>query len=96
MLWYSSDRIGQTMGNGLLTCTHTAPKLDEVYGADALLTYESIEDLVPQIQDAVLGDDWRETAQNGWEKIHQDHNAQVVTAFMIEKTLNPAADCFVK
>jgi len=93
MLWYSSDRISTLTGNGLLTCTHTKPKLHELYGEDALLYYSSTEDLIEQLQKQLHSDQWRITAKKGWEIAHERFNAKRITSLMIEFIYNQRDDC---
>lgn len=83
--WYSSDRISQLMGNGVLACTSRESGLGELYGNDSLLFFDQIDDLVEKIRLHLEDDSWRDIAKNGWEFVHKNHDAKSVTAKMIEQ-----------
>ena len=87
MTWYSSDRISQLMGNGLLTCTRSEAALDNIYGEDALLFYKTKEELINKLDEAFSSGSWRETAQIGWEFIHANHNTKKVTQKMLQSII---------
>lgn len=82
--WYSSDRISQLMGNGILSCTRAEADLHEVYGEDALLTYRSTEELIEKLERVLSSGEWKEMARKGWEKVHQEHSAKSVSQKMLE------------
>jgi len=93
MKWYSSDRIASLLGNGLLTCTQTDPDLHELYGKDAMIYYSSTQDLIAQLENALISDQWRKTAKKGWEITHELFNAKRITSLMIEFIYNQRDDC---
>ena len=43
---YSSDRMAQLMGLGILTLIDKRTRFDEIFGPDELVTYDGIDDLV--------------------------------------------------
>ena len=49
MHWYSSDRISQLAGNGLLVFTHADPRFDELFPAETLVYYRTAGELVDRI-----------------------------------------------
>lgn len=90
---YSSDRIANLLGNGLLTCTQADNGLVELYGEDAMLYYKNTRNLIEQLTIALQEDTWRKTAQRGWEVAHQCHNAKRVTSAMLEFIHNNSDTC---
>ncbi len=88
MYLYSSDRISQTLGNGLLTFTHAANRLHAIYGDDALVYVDSYEQLYEKLRFFVAHDDERQRiAANGWRIAHAQFNEQLVAQYVVEATL---------
>ena len=85
MKWYSSDRIAQLLGNGLLTCTHTDADLHEIYGSDTLITYSTPEELTEKLDHSFASGEWKTIARNGWEKVHSEHSATLISAQMLNR-----------
>lgn len=88
MKWYSSDRIANIMGNGLLACTHASADLEEFYGPNTLLTYQNNDELIESLQDILTSDKWRSVARNGWEIAHTKTNAKTATATLLNIVFN--------
>lgn len=84
--YYSSDRIAQIMGNGVLACSERAFSLHEIYGEDALLSYQSPEDLAQQLTTFLDSGEWKTRAEKGWEINHQEFSVGKVTDEMLRKT----------
>lgn len=83
MPWYSSDRIANIMGNGLLACTRSSANLEEYYGPNTLLTYRDDHELISSLENILKSEKWRETARNGWEVAHTKTNAKTVTKTLL-------------
>lgn len=81
---YTSDRIAQLMGNGILACVHEDFRLQDLYGADSLLTFRDPQDLAAKLKEAFQHESWRQTARRGWEVSHQQFGAQQVAAAMLD------------
>lgn len=94
--WYSSDRMSQYMGNGLVTFLQRGTGFEEFFGEDDLAYYADEDELVRKIDDFV-GDDARRrsVAENGWRKIHEAFSAEKVTQFILDMTFGetPSFDC---
>lgn len=86
--YYSSDRIAQIMGNGLLACCQDDFRLQELYGTNCLLTYKTPQDLSHQIAQVIDDDSWRALAQQGWQNSHSNFSSIRVTSRMIETIEN--------
>jgi len=83
---YSSDRIAQLTGNGILTFTPRIPRFEELYSDNEVVYFDDLQDLVSKIryyhdhpQEAKL------IAHNGWIKSHTLFNSTIVTKNMIDK-----------
>ncbi|MBK1790528.1 glycosyltransferase [Persicirhabdus sediminis] len=83
--WYSSDRLAQLMGNGLVTFSPKTAGLTKLFGENDLVWFDDYSDLEEKIDyyqnniEAGL-----EIAQSGWEQAHLVTNADRITKFMIE------------
>lgn len=84
MKWYSSDRIASLMGNGLLTCTRAEADLHEIYGSDAMLYYRDTDDLIQQLEESLNSGKWKQIAQTGWQRVHDQFSTKKITEFMID------------
>lgn len=87
MPYYSSDRIAQLTGNGLLTFTQDTPGLRELYDETEMVYFHDIDDLVEQIRYFQSHDEEaRSIARNGRERAHRSYNPQRVARFIKEVT----------
>lgn len=84
MKWYSSDRITSIMGNGLLNCTHANAELSSLYGDDSLLEYQDTSDLSEKLEKSLSGDEWKTTAERGWQISHDFFSSKKVTNYLID------------
>ena len=84
MLLYSSSRVAEMMGNGLLTCTPRGAELEQLYSEDEMLYYSSTEELSERLVSLLKDDSWKDIAQAGWERNHRDYNAKKVAKFMLD------------
>ena len=85
---YSSDRIAQLTGNGLLTLTAGGAGLESLYSEDEIVFYSDLADVVTKIR-ALKQDDAEcvRIAENGWRKAHEVYSARNVARFIIDLTL---------
>jgi len=84
---YSSDRIAQLTGNGLLTLVHTGAGFEELYDTDEIGFYDSFDSLVELISRQVADDNsWRGIAQRGWHRAHTEYSSQRVMRFILDLT----------
>ena len=87
--YYSSDRITQLIGNGLLTFIDRKTKLDNFFNKDEVVFYNSINDLSKKIVKFSINDKLRiKIAKKGKLKYLKYFNSKLVAEFMIKKTLN--------
>ena len=87
--YYSSDRITQLIGNGLLTFIDKKTKLNKFFNDDEVIFYNSINDLSKKIIKYSENDNLRiKIAKKGKIKYLKYFNSKIVADFMIKKTLN--------
>lgn len=82
---YTSDRITQLTGNGLLTFTPRIPGFESLFSAQEVVYFDNVEDLASKVHYYVAHpEEARLIAQAGWQRTHSSYNAQRVTKFMLE------------
>jgi len=93
VLLYSSDRMAQLMGNGLLTFSADSAGFQDLFTPDEMVYFSNPDDLVEKVLHYAADDvAWRETARRGHEKIHRTCNSDVIAKYMIDVTFgNPEA-----
>tara|TARA_A100001011_G_C14285025_1_gene833253 strand:- start:13 stop:2127 length:2115 start_codon:yes stop_codon:yes gene_type:complete len=86
--YYSSDRIAQLMGNGLLTFIDIETKYNNFFNDKEMVFYKNTEDLSEKImkfsKDSVST---KKIAKRGYLKYHKYFNSTLVAKFIIDKTL---------
>ena len=86
--YYSSDRIAQLMGNGLLTFIHKDTMFNDFFNNNEIVFYEDINDLANQIIKYNKDDKlWRTVAKKGYKKYHKYFNSNLVARFIIDRSL---------
>ncbi len=86
--YYSSDRITQLIGNGLLTFIDKKTKLNKFFSNNEVVFYNSINDLSKKIIKFSQNDKLRiKIAKNGRDKYLKYFNSKIVADFIINKTL---------
>ncbi len=84
---YSSDRMAQLMGCGLLTIIDKRTRFGEIFGAHELVTYDGIDDLVDRIEYFRLHDaERRKIAENGWRRAHEIFSGTTVSRWILDVT----------
>ena len=87
--YYSSDRITQLIGNGLLTFIDKKTQLNKFFKNDEVIFYNSLNDLSKKIIKYSNNNKLRsKIAQNGQNKYLKYFNSKKVAEFIINKTLN--------
>ncbi|MBD3842735.1 MAG: glycosyltransferase, partial [Campylobacterales bacterium] len=77
---YSSDRIAQLTGNGILTFTPRIPRFEELYSDKEVVYFDDLQDLISKIKYYHNHHkEAKEIAYNGWLKSHKKYNSTVVT-----------------
>jgi hypothetical protein len=84
---YSSGRMAQYMGNGLLTFLDRATGFGEIFGEDELALYGSFNELCDKIRHYARHDDERRAvAQRGWQKAHDIFDCRKVADYIVDVT----------
>ena len=87
--YYSSDRLAQLMGNGLLTLINEKTFYSDFFTKKEIITYKNYNDLVESIYRYKKNDKERILiARNGRKKYHKYFNSSLVAKFILLKTLN--------
>jgi hypothetical protein len=82
---YSSDRIVQLTGNGILTFSPKVPGMEKIYDDSEIIYFNELSDLIDQIAFYHANEPERKrVAEKGWKRTHTSYNAARVTRFMLE------------
>ena len=85
--YYSSDRISQMVGNGLLTFVDKKTKLNDFFSNKEIVFYESAKDLAEKINKYNTNDKERiKIAKAGKKKYFKYFNSTLVAKYIIDKT----------
>lgn len=90
---YSSARLAQLMGNGILSFVHRSSGLDRFFQQRAVF-FDSPDDLLAKIRHYHAHDDERRTiASAGRDYLHAEMSSERVAKFIIDRTFgSPEAD----
>ena len=87
--YYSSDRITQLIGNGLLTFIHKDTHYNNFFSNKEVVFYSNISNLSELIQKYARDDKLRKNiAKRGKNKYMKFFNSTIVAKYIIEKTFN--------
>ena len=85
--YYTSDRISQLIGNGLLTFIDKRTKLEKIIPSKCAVFYNNLNDLAKKIQKFKHDDKSRKKiAKNGRLLYHKHFNSTLVADYIIKKT----------
>ena len=86
--YYSSDRIAQLMGNGLLTFIDQKVCYTDFFEENEIITYKNVNDLTEKLQRFKKDDKLRKAiAKKGRDKYVKYFNSNLVAKFIINKSL---------
>ena len=84
---YSSDRLAQLVGNGLLTFTPRVPGLEKLFNEEQLVYFDSFDDLVEKFHYFQANDDARVAiAKSGRERAHNEYSTTRLGQYLIDVT----------
>jgi glycosyltransferase involved in cell wall biosynthesis len=87
--YYSSDRIAQFMGNGMLTLIHSGTKYNHFFDNSEMVFYKNDNDLIDKILKYKRDDKQRKKiAQKGQKKYNKYFNSVKVAEYIINKTFD--------
>jgi hypothetical protein len=86
--WYSSARMAQLAGNGILQFTHESNRFDELLPAESIVYYDTREDLLARIREFHADDakrrDWAARARAFF---HAEMNNRLYAQYIVEASL---------
>ena len=86
---YSSDRIAQLTGCGLLVFCPKTPGMNLLFKENEVVYYDQDDDLIEKIKYYAVHDEERmATAKRGWERAHNSFNSQRVTRYILDTVFN--------
>lgn len=89
--WYSSARMAQMAGNGLLVFTHTSANFDRLFPEETLAYFNDESDLIASIQDFHQDDDKRRAwASNLHRFFHHEINNKLYAQYIVEASMEQA------
>ena len=87
--YYSSDRIAQLVGNGLLTFIDEKTHLNDFFSNDEIIFYKDINDLSYKLnkykKDKKIG---KKIAERGRNKYLKYFNSEIISDFILSKTFD--------
>ena len=87
--YYSSDRIAQLIGNGILTFVDIKTKLNNFFSDDEVIFYKSMNDLSKKINFYKVNHIKRnKIAKKGQKKYLKYFNSNKIANFIIDKSMN--------
>jgi len=85
--YYSSDRLSQLIGNGLLVMIDAKTKIGNFFNKNEIITYHDLSDLSEKILKYSRDDKSRKKiAKNGRNKYFKYFNSKIIAEFIINKT----------
>lgn len=86
--WYSSARMAQLAGNGILQFTHESNSFEELLPAETVVYFKEREDLLAQIRDFYHNDEKRrQWAAKARAFFHQEMNSKLYAQYIVEASL---------
>ena len=94
--YYSSDRLAQLMGNGLLTFIDKKTCLQDFFSEKEIVFYKDIYDLSYKLNKYKRDIKQRKLiAKNGKKKYFKYFNSSIVADYIIKKTIDPKVKKFL-
>lgn len=86
--WYSSARMAQMAGNGLLVFTHGSAEFNTLMPPETLVYFDSTEELIAQLRD-FQGDDAKRKhwAGNARDFFHKEINNRLYAQYIVEASM---------
>ena len=86
--WYSSDRMVQLVGNGLLTFTHASAEFDTLFPEETLVYFDTEKELLDLVEEFNRDDNKRiKWAKKAREYFHQEMNSTLYAQYILEAGL---------
>ncbi|MCG8672352.1 MAG: glycosyltransferase [Pseudomonadales bacterium] len=89
--WYSSARMAQLAGNGVLQFTHEDARFDELLPAESVVYFKEQDDLLRSIREFYHDDSKRKTwAANTRRFFHEEMNSKLYAQYILEASVQQA------
>jgi len=86
--WYSSARMAQLAGNGILQFTHSGPRFDELLPPESVVYFNDQEDLLGKIREFHHDDAKRRLwASRAREFFHTEINSRLNAQYIVEASM---------
>ena len=86
--WYSSARMAQLAGNGILLLTHSGPRFDELLPAESAVYFNDHDDLLVKIREFHHDDPKRQAwAARARDFFHAEINNTLYAQYILESSL---------
>ncbi len=86
--WYSSARMAQLAGNGILQFTHSAPRFDQLLPAESVVYFNDQDDLLARIREFHHDDAKRQAwAAKARDFFHLEINNTLYAQYILEASL---------
>jgi hypothetical protein len=86
---YSSDRMAQLMGLGILALIDKRTRFDEIFGPDEIVTYTGTDELIDKIDYYRRHDaERKKIAENGWRRAHAIFSETLVAQYILDRTFD--------
>ena len=87
--YYSSDRIVQLLGNGLLTFIDEKTLFNELFTKDEIVLYKDLDDLSNKLNKYKKDSKERKRiAKNGRSKYIKNFNSTIIADYILSKTFD--------
>ena len=87
--YYSSDRLAQLMGNGLLVFVDNKTKFNDFFTKNEIITYKDVKDLAKKIIKYSVNNKLRKfIAKKGRTKYFKYFNSKTIAQYILNKTFN--------
>jgi hypothetical protein len=86
--WYSSARMAQLAGNGILQFTHSGPRFDELLPPESIVYFNDRDDLLARIREFHHDDAKRRLwASRARAFFHAEINSRLYAQYIVEASL---------
>ena len=88
LYWYSSARMAQLAGNGILQFTHSGPRFNELLPAESVVYFDDRDDLLRKIREFHNNDAMRQVwAARARDFFHTEMNNTLNSQYILEASL---------
>jgi len=86
---YSSARLAQLMGNGIVPLIHRGCHMEDLLGEERAVFFDSVDDLLTKVRGLVHDDAQRkDLAQRGQDYYREHFSSEHVAQYIVEKTMD--------